>query len=296
MKSIKGSIVCLTLLAGIPVFAQQAAAGATAQQSASASAAGASVNESSNVNASANASAPQMRPVTGELVEKLDSKTAKVGDSVVVKTTASARGSEGVVIPKGTRLVGHVTGVRAHARGSEDSSLTVQFDRAELKGGQSMAIHSVIESISPSPAAMAMASTDADDPLGGGPGGGMRSSGGARGGLGGGALSGTGSLAGGATGALATTTSATSTGLATGNAAAATAGNLGETASSATGSLQTAASGTAAIGAHATAIPGVMLAGDATGATSGTLSASRKNVHLDSGTQIVLGVAAAVNR
>jgi len=292
MRSIKGSIVCLVLLTGIPGFAQQPAAGASAQQSTSASAAGASVNESSNVNAGA--SMPQMRPVAGELVEKLDSKTARVGDSVVVKTTASVRSADGVVIPKGTRLVGHVTDVRAHARGSEESSLTVQFDRAELKGGQTMSIHSVIESVSPSPAAMAMASSDADDTLGL-PGGGMRSSGGARGGLGG-ALSGTGSAAGGATGALATTTSATNSGLNTGSAAGAAAGNLGGTASAATGSLQTAASGTAAIGARATAIPGVMLAGDATGATSGTLSASRRNVHLDSGTQIVLGVAASANR
>jgi len=288
MRSIKGSIVCLVLLTGIPGFAQQAAAGASAQQSTSASAAGASVNESSNVNAGA--SMPQMRPVAGELVEKLDSKTARVGDSVVVKTTASVRSADGVVIPKGTRLVGHVTDVRAHARGSEESSLTVQFDRAELKGGQTMSIHSVIESVSPSPAAMAMASSDADDTLGLS-GAGMRSSGGARGGLGG-ALSGTGSAAGGATGALATTTSATNSGLNT----AAAAGNLGGTASAATGSLQTAASGTAATGARATAIPGVMLAGDATGATSGTLSASRRNVHLDSGTQIVLGVAASANR
>jgi hypothetical protein len=36
-----------------------------------------------------------------------------------------------------------------------------------------------------------------------------------------------------------------------------------------------------------------MLAGDASGATSGTLSASHKNVHLDGGTQMVLGVSSA---
>jgi len=46
------------------------------------------------------------------------------------------------------------------------------------------------------------------------------------------------------------------------------------------------------LAAHTTGVRGVMLSGDATGATSGTLSAANKNIHLDSGTQMVLGVAA----
>ncbi len=69
-------------------------------------------------------------------------------------------------------------------------------------------------------------------------------------------------------------------------------GNL----SAAAGGAQMATSGSGALATHATGIPGLMLAGDATGATSGTLSASRKNVHLDSGTQLVMGVAAATSR
>jgi hypothetical protein len=48
--------------------------------------------------------------------------------------------------------------------------------------------------------------------------------------------------------------------------------------------------------AQATGVPGVALAGDVSGATSGTLFASKKNIHLDSGTQVVLGVATAVSR
>jgi len=290
MKSTKGFLAALVLLTSLPILAQQA--GVSAQQSASASAGGASVNESAAANAGV--SAP-MLPVSGELVGKIDSKTAKVGDSVVVKTNASVRNAEGVVIPKGSRLVGHVTGVQAHAKGSEDGFVAVQFDRAELKSGQTLQIHSVIESVSPSPSAMAAASAETDDTLGLS-GGGMRSSGGGRaaGGLAGGALSSGGSLAGGTTGALGATGASTGSGLSSaGSGALNTAGGVS---TAAAGSLHTAAEGSAALGTRATAIPGVMLAGDASGATSGTLSASRKNVHLDSGTQIVLGVAAAINR
>jgi hypothetical protein len=36
-----------------------------------------------------------------------------------------------------------------------------------------------------------------------------------------------------------------------------------------------------------------MLNGEAAGSASGMLSAANKNIHLDSGTQMVLGVAAA---
>jgi hypothetical protein len=44
---------------------------------------------------------------------------------------------------------------------------------------------------------------------------------------------------------------------------------------------------------HATGIPGIMLAGrgSAASSASGTLWASKKNVHLDGGTQIALLVA-----
>src|SRR5260370_17228372 len=222
MKSTKWLVVAPLLFTSFPILAQQV--DATAQQGATATAAGSSVNQSADVNASAHrdkrdgaqaqgaasgsahaqgapgsadasangatAGSVEMRPVNGELVGNLDSKSAKVGDAVVVKTTQTARTSGGAVIPKGSRLVGHVTDVRAHSKASQESVLAVQFDQAELKGGQTMAIHSVIESISPSASATAMAasSMDSEDSLVGG---GMRSSGGGRasGGLAGAALS-----------------------------------------------------------------------------------------------------------
>jgi len=69
-----------------------------------------------------------MRPVSGELESKLDSKTAKVGDSVVVKTKAAVKTADGTVIPKGARLVGRVTDVQAHGSGNADSRMAILFD------------------------------------------------------------------------------------------------------------------------------------------------------------------------
>ncbi len=55
---------------------------------------------------SAAAATAEMSPVNGELVNKLDSKTAKNGDSVVVQTKTAIKTPDGTEIPKGSKVVG----------------------------------------------------------------------------------------------------------------------------------------------------------------------------------------------
>jgi hypothetical protein len=98
--------------------------------------------------ASQEAPAIEMSPVTGELVSKLDSKTAKTGDSVVVQTKASIKTADGTEIPKGSKLVGHVLAAKPSAAG-DNSQVALQFDHFELKGGQNLPVHSQIQSIAP---------------------------------------------------------------------------------------------------------------------------------------------------
>jgi hypothetical protein len=301
----------LVVFTSIPIKAQQASA--AAQQSTAVSGAGGQLNASGSASAergtaqlSGSASASEeMRPVNAELVGKLDSKSAKVGDQVVMKTTEAMKAADGTVIPKGTRLVGHVTSVAAHTKSSADSAMAIQFDRAELKGGTNMAIHSEIRSVAP-PASAAMSSAmQSDDtlsgPMGGGMGGGARAmGGGAMGGgvgrVGGGGLVGggaVGGVAGSAVGGVAGATGRAGAGLgaATDNSAGAVGHAAGETAASVDGRGGLATSAAGDVTAHSTGVRGVMLAGDATGKASGTLSATNQNVHLDGGTQMVLGVA-----
>ena len=303
MKTTQWFMVALVTLSSLPVVAQQV--GASAQQGTSATAGSSSLNQSSSANAGASrngkqvqaqgsanaegASTMEMRPINGELVGKLDSKSAKVGDPVVVKTVESARSTDGTEIPKGSRIEGHVTEVQAHSKTQQDGHMAIQFDRAELKDGRSVPIRSVIQSVSPSKAALAAAAngnTDdqmyagANSPMGPMAGGG-RAGGSALGGVAGAA----GGLAGGAAGSVNSAAGSTLNGM--GNAA----GNVGATA----GGLSGTVAGAGSMGAHATAIPGVMLANNLSGATSSTLSATKNNVHLDSGTQVVLAVAAAAS-
>lgn len=338
MKTVSWLAAAAFTLASLPLTAQ-INANVNGEQSTSASAGSAHASDSSSGNANSNlgrgqANTAEMRPVTGELQGNLDAKSAKPGQPVALKTTRKMRTADGIELPKGTRLLGHVTQVQAHGKGHADSQLGLAFDRAELKGGRTIPIRSMIESIEPRPSAM-MADPMAGDGFAGGgggmvgagpamaggggmvgagpamAGGGMvgagpamaggggmgagpaMASGGGR--LGGGVLGGGAGMAGGAVGGIAG--AGTRMGEGVGQAADGTLDTTGRMAGNTAGMVETPVHGTAgasgSLAAHATGIPCVLLSGDATGSASGMLSATNRNVHLDSGTQMVLGIAAA---
>jgi hypothetical protein len=288
MKALLCVAIALVILSSLPVKAAQATANAQASAGAAANAQAGQTRVDANSSASASADS-NLRPAQGELVGKIDSKSARVGDQVVLKTREKMVTANGTVIPKGSRLVGHVTDVQAHSGGHADSSLSFAFDRAELKNGQSVAIQSVIRAVAPPATMVAAGSMDGDSSMGmagGGMAGGPHSMGAVRSG---------GGLAGGALGsATAVTGGAVSTvGSTTGSALHATGDVAGQAAAGAGNAVHGAAGAAGSLGASATAIPGVMLRSEASGAASGTLTASKRNVHLDSGTQFTLGIAAA---
>jgi hypothetical protein len=221
--------------------------------------------------------AVEMSPVKGELVSKLDSKTAKTGDDVVVQTRASVKTADGTEIPKGSKLMGHVVAVKASGAGA-NSQVALQFDRIELKGGQSMAVYSQIQSLAPPEGAEPMAGSPA--PMTGSPG------------MTGGAMSGppagSSPSMGGANNKTSNTTQVPSS--TPGPAPAATG-------LPAAGTV-VATSGQIAI--RTTSVPGVLLANNVAGQqdprmaqASSILVGSRRDIQLDGGTQLVVGVAAA---
>jgi hypothetical protein len=128
-------VTTLFAFAALPLCAQQQSPASPPMQSQSAS------SEASTATAA-------MTPINGELVSTLDSKTAKAGDSVVVQTRASAKTPEGTEIPKGSKLVGHVIGAQPSADG-KTSQVALLLDHVELTGGQTLPIHSQIQSITP---------------------------------------------------------------------------------------------------------------------------------------------------
>src|SRR6266550_9377958 len=82
---------------------------------------------------SAGAGVAQGTTIQAVLAKPVDSRKSKVGDEVVAKATQDVKSDGQVVVPKGTRLLGHVTEARAKAKGESDSALGIAFDKAVLK-------------------------------------------------------------------------------------------------------------------------------------------------------------------
>jgi hypothetical protein len=292
-----GSVLAAALVAlmNLPVMAQQAdAAGqqsAAAAPGVTASAAGKPLNplgaavDRGPLNAALRP--PRLLPVHAQLMGSLDSKSAKTGSAVELRTQEPMKTADGTEIPKGTKIMGHVISVEAHGKGSENARMVVEFDRAELKGGQSFAIKSSILSVTPPPDPSTSSMLRSMDNMGGGVmGGATQVAGGARtGGLGAGNSSGM-TVSG---GMLQATPKQTE--------------GLGSIADYGVQAPTQAAPPAAAGGngvvtvgpahaetAHATGVSGVMLASDATFKVSGTFSAVKQNVHLEGGTRVVLGL------
>ena len=256
-----------------------------------------------------NPAAAQLKPVTAELADKLDSKSAKQGDSVVVKTDENLQISAGTEIPRGSKLIGHVTNVQARGDGHENSQIAIQFDRAELKSGQSLPIESVIQSVAPAvgaegtsgisspPATYGDATASSSVPTGS-----MGSMGAPAGPASASPSESMGSTAGAAsaTGTMNQVTENTRTSLASNSTMQNSTTQPGATDQSAAtnaaapGSI-VARNGNVAI--RTTSVPGVLLANDIHGLpfsnASGLLLGARRDVHLDGGTRLVLAVAMA---
>jgi hypothetical protein len=86
--------------------------------------------------------------IYAELNGGVDSKKAKVGDLVSLHTTEAVKSSDDrMILPKGTKVVGHVTQSEAKARGANESTLGIAFDKAVLKDGHEVPLNVTVQAI-----------------------------------------------------------------------------------------------------------------------------------------------------
>jgi hypothetical protein len=82
-----------------------------------------------------------------ELTKSVNAKKAKKGEEVTAKVTQDLRNSSGTVImPKDTKVVGHVTEAQPRSK-DQESELAIVFDQAILKHGESMQMPMAIQAI-----------------------------------------------------------------------------------------------------------------------------------------------------
>jgi hypothetical protein len=101
------------------------------------------------------------------LSDTVDARKSKPGDSVKAKTSEDLKVAGIIVIPRGAKLLGQVTEAQAAAAANQQAKLGFVFDRAELKGGRKIPLHTAFYAL----AAPAGASDDRAPPAGGGFGG-----------------------------------------------------------------------------------------------------------------------------
>src|SRR5580698_6058414 len=304
MKIVMTLAVAAGLFVGIPTLAQDSGADTSETSPTTDSAKVTYAPKAGGFGDLASSHAWEMSPVTGELDGKLDSRTARVGDQVVLKTMDKVQTSDGTVIPRGSRVVGHVTEVQAYDPGPGTARIAIAFDHAELKNGQSIAIYTLIGGVVPSGGAIAdLQNRESREDVGSG--GGMTGMPVGTGTVVNGGRMDDGHGGGGPGGATNSVDRASDTAVGEwrrdpagqnsmpGSTPGSTLGPGGSTTAQAGGALANPT------GAHAVAaeravprrtqIPGVLLAGNSS--SSGVLLSLIRNIQFESGTEIQLGVA-----
>ena len=75
--------------------------------------------------------------INAELDTSIDSKKAKSGEPVMAHTTEAMKAADNrEIMPKGTKLLGHVTQAESRSNGGTETKVAIQFDKAKLKDGQ----------------------------------------------------------------------------------------------------------------------------------------------------------------
>jgi hypothetical protein len=274
-----------------PQAGAQAGAQASSQTSVQAgqTQAQASTNASGSTSAStqngqANGSLAAGTAFNAELSSPIDSKKCKPGDAVNARTREAVKSEGKTVIPRGAKVVGHVTQASARAKGETESALGIVFDKAILKNGQEIPLSVGIQALAAAQSSASAAGSDVDTFGGAGASAVGSGAGGGRGGLGG-----VTSAAGGAVGAV-TNTAANVGGAAGGavNSAAGAGGSIVGASKGAVGGLNAAGQLTSN-SQGVFGLNGLNLSAAAANSTQGSvITSTGKNVHLDSGTRMLL--------
>ena len=206
-----------------------------------------------------------------ELAKSVDAKKAKSGDQVVAKLSQDMLSNGQVVVPRGAKIVGHVTQAKPREKGESESTLGIAFDKLVTKDGRELPLNASIQAVG---APVSNFNTN-NGPGGNGP---MSESGGMPGGMSGSASAGMGG-AGGRSGASSTGAPSNSPRTAGGDYPEDT-GNSGSQTGT-RGALQPGATGVVGIS-------GLNLSAGSDG--SSVITSQNKNVKLDSGTQLMLRV------
>jgi hypothetical protein len=84
-----------------------------------------------------------------KLTKALDSNKLKEGEAVEVETVGSFKLPDGTLVPKGSKLAGHVVASQARSKGDAKSQLTVVFDKLNVANGKQLSVKGLVQAAFP---------------------------------------------------------------------------------------------------------------------------------------------------
>jgi hypothetical protein len=111
------------------------------------------IQKDTKVVASTETPAPVIAPLgvgtafNASLEETLDTRHTKAGDAVVAEAAEDVYYQRSMIFPKGTKIVGHVVKVTSGGKGRTGSAVFVQFDKAVMKDGQEVIFYAGIQAL-----------------------------------------------------------------------------------------------------------------------------------------------------
>lgn len=111
------------------------------------------IQKDSKVVASTETPAPIIAPMgvgtvfNASLEEPLDTRHTKAGEPVIAEAAEDVSYQRVLIFPKGAKIVGHVVKVTTSGRGHAGSAIFVQFDKAVMKDGQEIIFNAGIQAL-----------------------------------------------------------------------------------------------------------------------------------------------------
>jgi len=81
------------------------------------------------------------------LTESIDTRKARTGDGVAAETAEDVSYQRSIIFPKGTKVLGHIVRATSGGHGRAGSALFVQFDKAVLKSGEEVIVNAGIQAL-----------------------------------------------------------------------------------------------------------------------------------------------------
>jgi hypothetical protein len=87
--------------------------------------------------------------VVTQINKDLNTKKLKIGDRVTATVIQDVVSAGKIVIPRGSKLIGHVSDVTPLSPSDHQSRLALVFDRGERKGGSALSVNGFIQAVAP---------------------------------------------------------------------------------------------------------------------------------------------------